>query len=98
MSNNNTEISVDEYGIIEILRKHNAESALSEITAVFDKFCEAYLSSREDIRNGAFTEVNCYLLNAIIESEDDNPTLRQKIESIIDGLDKKQKPINREHN
>ena len=76
---------VDEYGIIEILKKHNAEGALNEIAAVFDKFCESYLSSREKIRKGAFTEVNCYLMTALYESHEDAGLLRSKIEGLVDS-------------
>lgn len=76
---------VDEYGIIEILKKHNAESALNEITAVFDRFCESYMDSREDIRKGAFTEVNCYLITALIEGEKDPNILESKITELVDA-------------
>lgn len=78
---------IDEYGIIEILKKHNAEDALNEVTAVFDKFCESYMGSREEIRKGAFTEVNCYLMQAIIDCEGDDSALRQRVELITEGLD-----------
>ena len=76
---------VDEYGIIEILKKHNAESALNEITAVFDRFCESYMGSREDIRKGAFTEVNCYLMTSLIEGRKDAELLRAKITDLVDS-------------
>ncbi|TMO16743.1 hypothetical protein CWB59_12555 [Pseudoalteromonas sp. S326] len=76
---------VDEYGIIEILKKHNAESAFNEITAVFDRFCESYMGSREKIRKGAFTEVNCYLMTALYESHDDTSLLRSKVEELVNS-------------
>ena len=76
---------VDEYGIIEILKKHNAEGALNDITAVFDKFCESYMGSREKIRKGAFTEVNCCLMTALYESHDDTSLLRSKVEGLVDS-------------
>lgn len=76
---------VDEYGIIEILKKHNAESALNEITAVFDRFCESYMDSREEIRKGAFTEVNCYLMTSLIEGRNDAKLLRSKITDLVDA-------------
>lgn len=76
---------VDEYGIIEILKKHNAESALNEITVVFDRFCEPYMGSREDIRKGAFTEINCYLMVALYESHDDTSLLRSKVEGLVNS-------------
>ena len=76
---------VDEYGIIEILKKHNAESALNEITAVFDRFRESYMDSREEIRKGAFTEVNCYLMNSLIEGRKDPDILKSKITELVDS-------------
>ncbi|MGK0207611.1 MAG: hypothetical protein ACI8ZA_001607 [Gammaproteobacteria bacterium] len=76
---------VDEYGIIGILKKHNAESALNEITAVFDRFCESYMGSREEIRKGAFTEVNCYLMTALIEGEGDPNIIESKITELVDA-------------
>ena len=85
MSNENTELTVDEYGIIEILKKHNAESALNEITAAFDKFCESYMDSREEIRKGAFTEVNCYLMTSLIDGRKDSELLRSKIKDLVNS-------------
>lgn len=76
---------VDEYGIIEILKKHNAESALNDITAVFDRFYESYMGSRESIRKGAFTEVNCYLMTSLIEGRKDAELLRAKITDLVDS-------------
>lgn len=79
---------VDEYGIIEILKKHNAESALPEVAAKFDSICTQYMRSRERIEKSAFTKVNCYLMQAIIDCEGDDSALRQRIELIIEGLGK----------
>mgnify|MGYP005989304623 CR=1 FL=1 len=76
---------VDEYGIIEILKKHNAEGALNEIAAVFDGFCESYMGSREEIRKGAFTEVNCYLMTSLIEGRKDAEVLRSKIKDLVNS-------------
>ena len=76
---------IDEYGIIEILKKHNAEDALNEVTAVFDKFCESYMGSREEIRKGAFTEANCYLMTALYESNEDDVLLRSKLEELVNA-------------
>ena len=77
----------DEYGIADILKSHNAESAINEITASFDKFCEVYMSSHDDIRKDAFTEVSCYLKKAIIDCRNDDSALKQRIKSIIEDLD-----------
>lgn len=82
------EINNDEYGILSILQRHNAEAALSEITSKFDQFCTYYMTDREGVRGAAFTEVSCYLLTALIESEDDNSMLKGKIESLIADLNK----------
>lgn len=77
----------DEYDILDILKRHNAEGALNEIAAAFDRFCETYMGSHDEIRKDAFTEVNCYLMKAVIDCRNDDSALRQKIKSIIEGLD-----------
>ena len=82
------EINSDEYGILSILQRHNAEAALTELTSKFDQFCNYYMSDREGIRGAVFTVVSCYLLSALYESEGDNSMLRVKIESLNAGLNK----------
>ncbi|MGR3982482.1 MULTISPECIES: hypothetical protein [Pseudoalteromonas] len=76
----------DEYGIADILKSHNAEKALPEVAAKFDSICTQYMRSRERIEKSAFTKVNCYLMQAILDCEGDDSALRQRIESIIEGL------------
>lgn len=77
----------DEYGILDILKRHNAEGALNEVTAAFDRFCETYMGNHDEIRKDAFTEVNCYLMKAVIDCRNDDSALRQRVKSIIEVLD-----------
>lgn len=76
-------LSDDEYGIADILKRYNAEGALSEISAKFDLFCNHYMSSRENIRTAAFVEANCSLMSAVIECRGDNELLKNKINGLI---------------
>ncbi|URQ87719.1 hypothetical protein J8Z28_07720 [Pseudoalteromonas sp. SCSIO 43088] len=78
---------VDEYGILHILKRHNAESALSEIEAVLDAFCNQYMSDHAEIRKSAFVEMVCHLKVAVIESKGDNSVLSTKIKKLIIQLD-----------
>ena len=59
--------------------------SFDEVTAVFDKFCESYMGSREEIRKGAFTEVNCYLMDSLIEGEKGPNVLESKITELVDS-------------
>ncbi len=76
---------LDEYGIKEILIKHDAESALSEINEQMDKVCGSYMMDRDECRKAAFTEMKCHLLQAIIRTED-NDQLKQEIEKITKAI------------
>ena len=75
----------DEYGIKDILLKYGAEGALNDITSQLDMVCGSYLRDREHFRKEAFTEIKCYLLQALISTESNNQ-LKQEIENIIDVI------------
>lgn len=75
----------DEYGLLEILGAYGAENALAEINSKFDNFCDAYMKSREDVRQSAFVEWKCCLLQMIISSNRDGKKLEEEIERFLEA-------------
>ena len=76
----------DEYGMMPILKKHNAEGALKELSELFDMFCSRYMANEEQVRDSAFTEVKCFLLKALIDSRRDDEKLFAIIEGYLENL------------
>ncbi|MCP4526747.1 MAG: hypothetical protein GY833_12695 [Aestuariibacter sp.] len=79
----------DEWGLLPILAKFNAEAALPEIVERFDSFCNAYMSNHDEIKRSANTAMACYLGMALIDSENGKCDLRERISEILAGLNEK---------
>ena len=79
----------DDYGIKPIVKQYTVESnALTkEINEHLDKTLTPYLMDMEDIRRGAFTEIRCYLLKALIDTRGNNDQLRARINDIAKCLE-----------
>lgn len=77
------ETQTDEYGILNILKRHKAEAALTEIEAIFNSFCDQYMIEHNEIRKAAFLEMVCCLQFAVIESKGNSSVLSAKIKEFI---------------
>jgi hypothetical protein len=77
----------DEYGIKAILDNSGVDSdkVLHLITAQIDKVCGNYLMSAAEIRQSAFTEMKCYLLQAMIDTRNDGK-LKDRIQKIVQEI------------
>ena len=87
--NKDPEHTTDDYGIKPIVKQYTVESnALTkEINEHLDKTLTPYLMNMETIRQGAFVEIRCYLLKALIDTRGDNDQLRDRINDIVKGLE-----------
>ena len=77
----------DEYGMLPILKRHNADSALKELSELFDMFCNRYMDNRKEARDSAFTEVRCFLMKALIDSGRDSEKLTEIIEGYLKSME-----------
>lgn len=77
----------DEYGLGVILAQHgvNSDNLLPLLNEQLDKVCGNYMVKSDKIKQAAFTEIKCFLLKAIIDSEDDSK-LKSRINKIIESL------------
>lgn len=77
----------DEYGIREILNSNNVDVniVLPLINDQLNKVCGNYMMDSETIRKAAFTEIKCFLLQALIKTED-NDELKIEINKLVDSM------------
>lgn len=73
----------DEWNLIPILKKHNAEGALPEIEKELDKFCGSYIKDSEAIRVDAFIEISYFLNKALYEDSAGKRSLRDSMKEIV---------------
>lgn len=76
----------DEWGLLEILKNHNAVGALTEIEDKLNKFANTYLQGSDSIKKSERNELKCYLQLALIDSENGKCTLRDRIEEIVEAI------------
>ena len=79
---------IDEYKIKPILAKHgiSEEAVCKDLSEHFDKFCNAYMDNRKTARDAAFTEMNCFLMMALMDDESGKESLKDRIKLIVDSI------------
>ena len=82
----NLEKPADEWALLPILEAHDAVAALPAIEAKLDAFCETYLRNRAQPQRAANNRLACLLMEALIESEDSEGMLHDRITEIVASL------------
>lgn len=75
--------NIDEIGITEILKKHNAITACDEIEITLERFFKSYIENRKSAKRSAYNEFNVMLSIALQNTDDYDSKLSKEVQRLI---------------